>query len=127
MEISLENLYSKIILSFKGLAAASRIFIAWPARPIARLTEAFGSGFDPGLPQSDQALDARVKYRLCLASCFILFFDSEMFCNTGSEKGSNFFFFFNSPFLLLSFFQAKFVLSFPKNALCQVKLCKKLI
>ena len=27
---------------------------------MAGLTQAFGPGFDPGLPQSDQALDARV-------------------------------------------------------------------
>ena len=43
---------------WQGWPRLPRIFIAWPARPMARLTEAFGPGFDPVLPRSDQALDA---------------------------------------------------------------------
>ena len=42
-----------------GWPRLPRIFISWPARPMAGLTEAFGPGFNPGLPRSDQALDAR--------------------------------------------------------------------
>ena len=42
--------------------------MAWPARLVAGLTEAFGPGFDPSLPRSDQALDARVTN-----ICFFVF------------------------------------------------------
>ena len=42
-----------------GLAAASPDFYRLAAWPMAGLTEAFGPGFDPGLPCSDRALDTR--------------------------------------------------------------------
>ena len=43
-------------LGFPGFLSLGQ----WPGQwPMAGLTEAFGPGFDPGIPWSDQGLDAR--------------------------------------------------------------------
>ena len=52
-----QAIHSVMVLT--RLAAASPDFYHLSAQPTAGLSEAFGPGFDPGLPRSDWVLDAR--------------------------------------------------------------------